>query len=68
MRQHLTCEILRNLICALVQDLPNPAGAEDIIEKLSLHAIPQRQWHVQLSSATTGDGLFEGMDWLASQA
>lgn len=38
----------------------------EIQEKLGLTRIQDRNWYVQPSCATTGDGLFEGLTWLTS--
>ena len=38
----------------------------EIQEKLGLTRIRDRNWYVQPSCATTGDGLFEGLSWLSS--
>ena len=38
----------------------------EIQEKLGLMRADNRIWHVQPSSATAGDGLFEGLTWLTS--
>mmetsp|Transcript_23928 Transcript_23928/g.65198 ORF Transcript_23928/g.65198 Transcript_23928/m.65198 type:complete len:187 (-) Transcript_23928:374-934(-) len=68
----LAAEELREavlLVLANKQDLPGAASADEIAGKLGLHAgalaAPQPQWHVQAAVATTGDGLFEGLDWLS---
>lgn len=52
------------LIFANKQDLPNAISITDITDKMRLHTITGRQWYIQGCSATTGDGLYEGMDWL----
>ena len=38
----------------------------EIQEKLGLTRIRDRNWYVQPSCATTGDGLYEGLTWLSS--
>lgn len=38
----------------------------EIQEKLGLTRIRDRNWYVQPSCATTGDGLYEGLTWLTS--
>ena len=38
---------------------------EEIPDKLGLHRIRDRNWYVQPCVATTGDGLIEGLTWLA---
>mmetsp|Transcript_16401 Transcript_16401/g.43339 ORF Transcript_16401/g.43339 Transcript_16401/m.43339 type:complete len:182 (-) Transcript_16401:156-701(-) len=53
------------LVFANKQDLPNAMTAADITEKLALHNMRNRQWFIQSACATTGDGLYEGLDWLS---
>lgn len=53
------------LIFANKQDLPGAMSCSEIIEKLSLHSLPGRKWHVEATCATTGDGLYEGLGWLS---
>lgn len=48
------------------QDLANAMSVERVTEVLKLHKITGRSWFVQPCCATTGDGLFEGLDWLVS--
>ncbi|OAY74091.1 ADP-ribosylation factor, partial [Ananas comosus] len=33
---------------------------------LGLYDLRNRIWHIQGTCALTGDGLYEGMDWLAT--
>merc|ERR1712139_623161 len=35
----------------------------DIGGQLGLHNMRGRQWFIQSTCATTGDGLYEGLDW-----
>mmetsp|Transcript_31326 Transcript_31326/g.55055 ORF Transcript_31326/g.55055 Transcript_31326/m.55055 type:complete len:188 (-) Transcript_31326:234-797(-) len=54
------------LVYANKQDLPRALSPKAIAEGLGIDKIArQRQWHVQGSSATNGEGLIEGMSWLA---
>jgi ADP-ribosylation factor protein 1 len=53
------------LVFANKQDLPNALGAADLSDQLGLHALRHRQWFIQSCCATTGDGLYEGLDWLS---
>jgi ADP-ribosylation factor protein 1 len=53
------------LVFANKQDLPNALGAADLSDQLGLHALRHRQWYIQSCCATTGDGLYEGLDWLS---
>ncbi|KAJ3268335.1 hypothetical protein HDV01_003100 [Terramyces sp. JEL0728] len=55
------------LVFANKQDLPNAMNATEITDKLGLHSIRQRQWFIQATCATTGDGLFEGLEWLSTK-
>nr|KAG5692167.1 hypothetical protein BaRGS_020715 [Batillaria attramentaria] len=54
------------LVFANKQDLPDAMKPHEIQEKLGLTRIRDRNWYVQPSCATTGDGLFEGLTWLTS--
>uniref|UniRef100_A0A4W3IMX9 ADP-ribosylation factor 6b n=1 Tax=Callorhinchus milii TaxID=7868 RepID=A0A4W3IMX9_CALMI len=54
------------LIFANKQDLPDAMKPHEIQEKLGLTRIRDRNWYVQPSCATSGDGLFEGLTWLTS--
>eukprot|EP00756_Hemistasia_phaeocysticola_P005712 Hpha_TRINITY_DN13464_c0_g1::TRINITY_DN13464_c0_g1_i1::g.130928::m.130928/K07944/ARL3; ADP-ribosylation factor-like protein 3 len=52
------------LVLANKQDLLAALPASDIAEALNLRAVRDREWQIQPSSAKTGDGLREGMEWL----
>ncbi|CAG85578.1 ADP-ribosylation factor [Debaryomyces fabryi] len=54
------------LVFANKQDLPNAMNAAEITEKLNLHSLRQRPWYIQSTCATTGDGLYEGLEWLSN--
>ena len=54
------------LVFANKQDLPNAMTAAEITDKLGLHSIRQRHWFIQSTCATSGEGLYEGLDWLAT--
>uniref|UniRef100_A0A0B6ZBQ6 ADP-ribosylation factor 6 n=1 Tax=Arion vulgaris TaxID=1028688 RepID=A0A0B6ZBQ6_9EUPU len=54
------------LVFANKQDLPDAMKPHEVQEKLGLTRIRDRNWYVQPSCATTGDGLFEGLTWLTS--
>mmetsp|Transcript_89140 Transcript_89140/g.252726 ORF Transcript_89140/g.252726 Transcript_89140/m.252726 type:complete len:183 (+) Transcript_89140:77-625(+) len=53
------------LVLANKQDLPNAMTAAEVTGKLGLHDMRNRQWFIQSACATTGDGLYEGLDWLS---
>ncbi|KAI0504542.1 hypothetical protein KFK09_015494 [Dendrobium nobile] len=54
------------LVFANKQDLPNAMSISEITDKLGLHALRQRRWYIQSACATTGEGLYEGLDWLSN--
>ena len=53
------------LVFANKQDLPHAMSAPDLTEKLGLQKLTGRQWYIQACCATSGDGLYEGLDWLS---
>ncbi|KAM0007761.1 putative small GTP-binding protein [Helianthus debilis subsp. tardiflorus] len=53
------------LVFANKQDRPGAMSAAEITDKLDLHALGLQHWHVQSASATSGEGLYEGLDWLS---
>lgn len=66
----LTNDQLRDtilLVFANKQDMPNAMSVSELTTKLGLHELPRsRTWHIRASCATTGDGLYEGLDWVSS--
>lgn len=52
------------LVFANKQDLPNAMPVETVTEKLGLQQLRARQWYIQSTCATTGDGIYEGFHWL----
>ena len=55
------------LVYANKQDLPNSIKPSELGNRLRLNTITNRPWQVQGTCATTGDGLYEGLDWLGEQ-
>lgn len=55
------------LVFANKQDLPNAMRAAEITDKLGLHTLRSRTWYIQATCATSGDGLYEGLDWLSGK-
>lgn len=53
------------LVFANKQDLPNAMSAAEITEKLGLTKLRGKPWYIQSTCATTGDGLYEGLEWLS---
>merc|ERR1712216_1027752 len=48
------------------QDLPNAMPCAEITDKLGLNSLRQRHWYIQSTCATSGEGLYEGLDWLSN--
>jgi len=62
-------EEMRNavlLVFANKQDLPNAMTVEMMQDKLDLNQFRGRTWYVQPAVGTTGDGLYEGLEWLSA--
>ena len=58
---------LRNaslLVLCNKQDLPSAMSPSAVSEGLGLRAL-RRDWYLQACSAVSGDGIFEGLDWLS---
>ena len=53
------------LVFANKQDLPKALTAAEITDSLGLSSM-HRKWYIQPACATTGDGLYEGLDWLSN--
>merc|ERR1712072_1175319 len=53
------------LVFANKQDLPNSMTAAEVTEKLGLNSMCNRKWYIQSACATSGDGLYEGLDWMS---
>merc|ERR1712070_1364024 len=53
------------LVLANKQDLPNSMPAAEISQKMGLNNMRNRQWFIQSACATSGDGLYEGLDWMS---
>ena len=54
------------LVLANRQDFPNVMTVGEVSERLGLHQLRNRQWYIQPTCALTGDGLYEGLDWLSN--
>ena len=66
----LSEELLANvvlLVFANKQDMPDAMSASEVREKLGLVNTRNRPWFVQSSCAVKGEGLYEGLYWLAGQ-
>ncbi|XP_050711391.1 ADP-ribosylation factor-like isoform X2 [Eriocheir sinensis] len=54
------------LVVANKRDLPCAAPLATIRDSLGLHSL-SRDWHIQPTCAPTSDGIYEGLDWLATK-
>merc|ERR1712195_48887 len=54
------------LVFANKQDLPHAMPAAEVADKLALHKLRSRTWYIQATCATTGDDMYEGLDWLSN--
>eukprot|EP01084_Bolivina_argentea_P073840 133963_1 len=52
------------LIYANKKDLSKGGNIDIVKEKLQLTDIQDRQWNIIATNGTTGDGLYDGLDWL----
>eukprot|EP00244_Chara_vulgaris_P005371 TRINITY_DN2123_c1_g1_i2.p1 TRINITY_DN2123_c1_g1~~TRINITY_DN2123_c1_g1_i2.p1 ORF type:complete len:180 (+),score=23.60 TRINITY_DN2123_c1_g1_i2:40-579(+) len=61
--------LMRNsalLVVANKQDMKGCLTPAEVCEHLGLHSLRNRRWHIQGTCASKGEGLYEGLDWLAS--
>jgi ADP-ribosylation factor-like protein 5B len=55
------------LVFANKQDCKEKMTAAQIAQELELHKIKDHAWHIQACCALTGDGLYEGIDWITQK-
>eukprot|EP00933_Yihiella_yeosuensis_P016041 TRINITY_DN13850_c0_g2_i1.p1 TRINITY_DN13850_c0_g2~~TRINITY_DN13850_c0_g2_i1.p1 ORF type:complete len:217 (+),score=39.57 TRINITY_DN13850_c0_g2_i1:72-722(+) len=54
------------LVFANKQDFPDAMKVEEVVCKMELNKLRNREWYIIGSSGgTTGEGLFEGLEWLS---
>ncbi|KAJ7294116.1 hypothetical protein O6H91_Y002500 [Diphasiastrum complanatum] len=53
------------LVFANKQDLKDAMKPAEISDALSLYAIKNHDWHIQACCALTGEGLYDGLGWIA---
>ncbi|KUF98838.1 Extracellular signal-regulated kinase 1 [Phytophthora nicotianae] len=53
------------LVYANKQDHPDALSAEELRERMELSEATRNPTHVQACIATTGEGIYEGLDWLS---
>jgi len=54
------------LIFANKQDCEGAMSLEEIERILHPHDLKQKKWYIQLCSAKTGEGLYEGLEWIGN--
>jgi len=52
------------LVFANKQDFPTAMKVQEVTERLELNKLQNRKWFIQGTSTATGNGLFEGLNWL----
>ena len=65
----LASESLKNavlLVYANKQDAKKKMSEAEIATELNVASIKTHNWHIQTCCALTGEGLYEGMDWIVS--
>jgi signal recognition particle receptor subunit beta len=63
-------DLLQNipvLVYANKQDLAQASSIAEISTIFNMLQYNHRAWYIQSTAATTGDGLYEGLDWLAKE-
>ncbi|KAJ6010907.1 ARF/SAR superfamily [Penicillium sp. IBT 35674x] len=53
------------LVCANKQDMATALSTAEVAEKLALQSLKQH-WYIQATCATSGDGIYEGIEWLVN--
>lgn len=66
MLNHAELEDAAVLVFANKQDLPQAYTVAEVTDNMGLHTLRNREWFVQSTCATTGEGLYEGLDWLTN--
>eukprot|EP00668_Euglena_longa_P014233 GGOE01018210.1.p1 GENE.GGOE01018210.1~~GGOE01018210.1.p1 ORF type:complete len:180 (-),score=19.31 GGOE01018210.1:455-994(-) len=54
------------MVFANKQDLDGCMSVAEVSEYLGLTNIKNRQWSIQKTSAVSGEGLYEGLEWLSN--
>lgn len=57
----------RLLVFANKQDIQSAMSAKDISQQLNLTSIKDHNWHIQGCCGLTGEGLYDGLEWVANQ-
>ena len=65
----LNADLLKGVplvVLANKQDLPRACSVTEVTEALRMTSVKGREWFIQGSSAISGDGLYEGVDKMAT--
>ena len=54
------------LVFANKQDLPGAMTTGEVTDKMQLEKQNTRQWSIQATSAVTGEGIADGLEWMAN--
>ena len=54
------------LVMANKQDMPHAMNTAEVTTKLGLHNLSNREWFIQSTCAVTGEGIVDGLEWLAN--
>ena len=46
--------------------MPGSCSPAEVTDKLGLHAHKGRDWYIQSTCAVTGEGIVDGLEWLAN--
>jgi GTPase SAR1 family protein len=55
------------LVYANKQDMPEALGVQEVADALELTNVRSHTWYIQACSAQSGEGVKEGLDWLATK-
>jgi signal recognition particle receptor subunit beta len=55
------------IVLANKQDLPGALNVSEMTQRLGLNTLRGRRWYIQACCAGNGEGLYEGLDWLAKE-
>lgn len=53
------------IVFANKQDMPKAMPVAEVAEALNISSVYNRPWHIQACCAASGDGIYEGFDWLS---
>ena len=54
------------LVFANKQDMPGVMTTSEVTSKLGLHNFRDRQWFIQSTCAVNGEGIVDGLEWMAT--